>query len=90
MEVKYRIEYIKDVVADDIPLIPSNVKAIIKRAIESRLVSDPLNFGKPLRYSWKGHKSLRVGDYRIVYRIIEPEKVVLIVAIKHRKNAYVI
>lgn len=49
---------------------------------------DPIGFGKPLRYSLKGHRRLRVSDYRIVYRI-EPEiKTVIIVAIKHRKDIY--
>jgi mRNA interferase RelE/StbE len=47
---------------------------------------DPVGFGKPLRYSLKGHRRLRVGDYRIVYRIENNN--VLIVAIKHRKDIY--
>lgn len=49
---------------------------------------DPIKFGKPLRYSLKGDRRLRAGDYRIVYRI-EPEiQTVLIVAITHRKDVY--
>lgn len=90
MEISYRFEYLEEVVKNDIPKIPKNIGNIIKRAIEERLGVDPFSFGKPLRYSWQGHKSLRVGDYRIIYRIKEEEKVVLIVAIKHRKDAYVI
>lgn len=49
---------------------------------------DPVSFGKPLRYSLKGHRRLRVGDYHIVYRIdSEPQKII-IDAIKHRKEIY--
>ena len=89
MEISYSFEYLEEVVKNDITQIPRNIRDIIKRAIEERLGVDPFSFGKPLRYSWKGHKSLRVGDYRIVYRIKEMGKIVLIVAIKHRKEAYI-
>ena len=59
---------------------------MIKTAIEERLMVDPIGFGKPLRYSLKGHRRLRVGDYRVVYRI--EKKTVVIIAIKHRKDVY--
>ena len=49
---------------------------------------DPIAFGKPLRYSLKGHRRLRVSDYRIVYRIESQTNTVIIIAIKHRKDVY--
>lgn len=49
---------------------------------------DPIGFGKPLRYSLKGHRRLRVSDYRIVYRIDPDANTVVIVSIKHRKDVY--
>lgn len=49
---------------------------------------DPIGFGKPLRYSLKGHRRLRVSDYRVVYRIEEKTNTVLIIAIKHRRDVY--
>ncbi len=88
MEIKYQIRYLEEVVHKHIPDLSANVRGLIKRAIEDRLTIDPIGFGKPLRYSLKGHRRLRVSDYRIVYRI-EPEiKTVIIVAIKHRKEVY--
>jgi addiction module RelE/StbE family toxin len=88
MEIKYQIRYLEEVIKKHIPALSSSAKKLIKRAIEERLMVDPIGFGKPLRYSLKGHRRLRVSDYRIVYRI-EPEiKTVLIVAIKHRKDVY--
>lgn len=71
-----------------IPALASSAKALIKRAIEERLMTDPIGFGKPLRYSLKGHRRLRVTDYRIVYRIEPIIKTVVIVAIQHRKDVY--
>jgi mRNA interferase RelE/StbE len=88
MEIKYQIRYLDEVVKKHIPNISSSMQAIIKRAIEERLMVDPISFGKPLRYSLKGYRRLRVGDYRIVYRIDFENKTVLIIAIKHRKEIY--
>jgi len=88
MEIKYQIRYLEEVVRKHIPDLSANVRGLIKRAIEDRLTIDPIGFGKPLRYSLKGHRRLRVSDYLIVYRI-EPEiKTVIIVAIKHRREVY--
>ncbi|MCF7799605.1 type II toxin-antitoxin system RelE/ParE family toxin [Candidatus Babeliales bacterium] len=84
---EYKIEYLTCVTKIDIPKLPKKIKSIIKKAIEERLTVDPVGLGKPLRYSLKGHRRLRVGDYRIVYRI-ESIKKVLVVAIKHRKDVY--
>ena len=84
----YKIEYLISVVKEDIPLLPKKIKSVIKRAIEERLMLDPIGFGKPLRYSLKGHRRLRVSDYRIVYRINPENKTVIIIAIKHRKDVY--
>ncbi len=82
----YKIEYLESVVEDDIPSLSKPDKLKIKRAIEEKLVNDPVRFGKPLQYSLKGCRRLRVGDYRIIY-VIEKE-VVLIVKIGHRKEVY--
>jgi len=82
----YGIEYLKKVAAQDIPALPKSIREQIKQAIEQRLAIDPIGFGKPLRYNLKGYRRLRVGDYRIVYRI--EKKTVIISAIKHRKDIY--
>jgi mRNA interferase RelE/StbE len=87
MEVRYDIVYLKSVVKTHIPALSSDIKTLIKRIIEERLAVDPIRFGKPLQYSLKGYRSLRVGDYRIVYTI--EEYTVTVVAIKHRKDVYV-
>jgi mRNA interferase RelE/StbE len=84
----YQIEYLNSVVKEDIPLLPKRIKTTIKKAIEERLMIDPIGFGKPLRYSLRGHRRLRIGDYRIVYRIDADESTVIIIATKHRKDIY--
>jgi mRNA interferase RelE/StbE len=85
--VIYRIEYLASVVDEDIPALAKNVRQQIKAAIETKLVSHPIEFGKPLRYSLTGARRLRVGDWRIIYKI-EPPDVVLVVKIGHRREIY--
>jgi mRNA interferase RelE/StbE len=82
----YVVEYFESVVKHDIPSLPATMRKRIKKAIEQRLTVDPIGYGKPLQYTLKGYRRLRVGDYRIIYRI--EEKHVLIVAIDHRKDIY--
>lgn len=84
----YSIEYLVVVLQEDMPSLPVTMRVLVKKAIENRLSIDPIGFGKPLRYGLKGHRRLRVGDYRIVYRVNVRTHVVIIVAIKHRKDIY--
>lgn len=84
----YRIVYEKQVAQIDIPALPKSAHEVIKRAIELRLTTAPIDYGKPLRRSLAGHRRLRVSDYRIIYRIDEAAKIVYVVAIGHRKDIY--
>lgn len=82
------IEYLEVVAKDDIPKLTQSARQMVKLAIEQRLMLDPVGFGKLLRYSLKGHRRLRISDYRIIY-CVEPQcNKVIIVAIKHRKDVY--
>ena len=83
--MSYRVEYLESVVREDIPKPSKGVRARIRGAIEQKLATHPVEFGKPLRYSFKGARRLRVDDWRVIYRI-EPPDVVLIVKIGHRKE----
>ena len=85
--MSYRIEYLESVVRDDIPKLSTTARRRVRNAIERKLGANPIEFGKPLRYSMKGARRLRVGDYRVVYKI-EPRDTVLIVKIGHRREVY--
>lgn len=82
----YRIIYHPDIAKEDLPRIPQNIKDTIRRAIETRLIPEPYLTGEPLRQSLKGHRKLRVGDYRVIYRVQGDEIIVL--KIGHRKEVY--
>jgi mRNA interferase RelE/StbE len=81
----YKISY-HHKVADDIKTIGGSDKKRIKKIIETKLALEPLLFGKPLQYSLKGLRSLKVGDYRIVF-VIE-DKEIFVVLIAHRREVY--
>ncbi len=83
----FSIEYLESV-KDDLARIPKAIKIKLKKAIEKKLALNPIEFGKPLQYSIKGLRRLRVEDYRIIYQIEINRKVVLIVKIGHRKEVY--
>ena len=82
----YRLVYHSAVPEEDLPEIPANMRARIARAIETRLTENPEQYGSPLRGTLKGYWKLRVGDYRVVYRVAEDE--VRILAIRHHKKVY--
>lgn len=83
----WSISYVKSVV-DDISELDGSAKRIIKKAIEEKLMVDPLKFGKPLRRNLSGLFKLRVGDYRIIYQVKENEVVVVVVKVGHRREVY--
>lgn len=74
------------VVRNDIPKLSENWKKEIKKAIETKLVTRPEVYGKPLRKSLKGYRKLRVGDYRVIFRIDNREAKILVIA--HRSVVY--
>ena len=86
MALDFEIVYHKTVVEEDIPRLASTWKLKIQTAIEEKLTTYPAVYGKPLRRSLKGYRKLRVGDYRIVFRINGQK--VLILAILHRSVVY--
>lgn len=80
------IRYHPDVKDIDLPLIDAKTQRRIKSAIETRLMTAPQQYGAPLRKTLKGYWKLRVGDYRIVFKI--KDQVIYILGIIHRKKAY--
>jgi len=84
--MEYELIYHPDILKDDLPKIPRNIRENIKKAIEERLLNDPIASGKPLRQSLKGHRKLRIGDYRVIYRI--QENSIIILKIGHRNDVY--
>ena len=84
----FEITYLPEVVDKQIPKLTLPIKRKVKKAIEKKLMTNPVAFGKPLRFSLKGLRRLRVENYRVIYKIDDKEGVVIIVRIAHRKETY--
>jgi len=84
--MNYRLIYHADVRKLDLPRIDMKNKSMIKRAIEERLTIHPEVYGKPLQRSLKGYWKLRVGEYRVVFKISGND--ILVLCIVHRRDVY--
>ena len=82
----FRLKYHPDVKGADLPRINVKMRERIRRAIESRLMTAPQEYGLPLRKSLRGYWKLRVGDYRVVFKV--EGEVIYVLGIRHRKNIY--
>ncbi|GAB4228385.1 MAG: hypothetical protein OHK0028_01880 [Deltaproteobacteria bacterium] len=82
----FAILYHPDVKTIDIPRIDTRMRERIRKAIETRLMTAPQEYGTPLRKTLAGYWKLRVGDYRVVFRI--GKTTVHVLGIRHRKSVY--
>jgi mRNA interferase RelE/StbE len=64
------------------PLIKADIRAALYF-----LVQNP-NSGKALKEELHGLRSYRIKRFRVIYRIVAPEKILEIIAIGPRKNIY--
>ncbi len=84
--MRYVAEYHHAVRTDDVPSLSRDALVRIQQSVTAKLLTQPDVFGRPLRRSLKGYRALRVGDYRIVFCIVERK--VRILAMRHRKDVY--
>lgn len=78
---------IDDKVINDLKKIDKKWQGKILNVIKNKLVNNPYQ-GKKLVGDLSSYYRYRVGNYRIIYEIIEQEVVVIIVKVKHRKDVY--
>ena len=81
----FQITYAPDI-PQDLQKLSADIQSNIRRAIESKLMESPHIFGTRLRRDLKGYWKLRVGDYRIIYKILRNS--VLVLKIGHRREIY--
>ena len=61
---------------------------VMREVIETKLAERPEEYGKPLRSTLKPLRSLRIGNYRIVYAVQKKKLIVLILTIAQRDKVY--
>lgn len=68
--------------------LPEAVATAVVNFMTSALVEEPHRVGKPLRGELAGLWSARRGTYRVVYRIDEDRRDVIVLRIEHRRDVY--
>jgi mRNA interferase RelE/StbE len=68
--------------------LPDKVGAAVVEFVYGGLAENPARVGRPLRWELEGLHSARRGDYRVVYRIDDTQRVVNIEAVAHRADIY--
>lgn len=68
--------------------LPEPVAGAVIEFLTRGLIADPRRVGKPLRGELTGIWSARRGTYRILYRIHEDPREVIVLRVEHRRDAY--
>lgn len=68
--------------------LPLKAATAIVEFITSTLPANPHRMSKPLRYELEGLRSARRGDYRVLFALDEPSRVLRVIRIAHRADAY--
>lgn len=68
--------------------IPKKLRDTINEKIVQLAKSPRTNQEVKKLQGEEGLYRLRVGDYRVVYQLIDDELVILVVKVKHRKDVY--
>jgi mRNA interferase RelE/StbE len=84
--MNFEIKYHPEVQKVDLPKIDIKNKAMIKKAIEERLMTKPEIYGKPLQRTLRGYWKMRVGEHRVIFKVAE--KKIMVFGIVNRKEVY--
>ena len=68
--------------------LPEAVAAAVIEFLTTTLVTEPRRVGKPLRGELIGIWSARRGTYRILYRLREDPREVIVLRIQHRRDVH--
>lgn len=68
--------------------LTEKVATAVVEFLYGSLAASPHRVGKPLRLGLEGLHSARRGDYRVIYRIDEKNRQVIVLAFEHRADVY--
>lgn len=71
----------------DIARLPQKYATAVVEML-STLAENPKRLGRPLRFELEGRWSARRGPYRVIYMIDEETRIVSVLAVAHRADAY--
>jgi mRNA interferase RelE/StbE len=82
----YRVVFRRSA-ARELASLPQPIRGRVTRAVDA-LATNPRPPGAKLLREPGGRWRLRVGDYRVLYRVDDDRVVVVVVRVRHRSIAY--
>jgi mRNA interferase RelE/StbE len=67
--------------------LPISVAAAVLETLDA-IAENPKRLGKRLVLEHEGRWSARRGPYRVIYELLEEERLVRVIAIGHRRDIY--
>ena len=67
--------------------LPISVAAAVLETLDA-IAENPRRLGEPLMLRHEGRFSARRGPYRIIYELEDAERIVRVLAIRHRRDVY--
>ncbi|HKP76228.1 MAG TPA: type II toxin-antitoxin system RelE/ParE family toxin [Longimicrobiaceae bacterium] len=80
---RFRVEFSSET-SKELRKLGHAAAAEILAAIDKKLTVDPEAYGQPLRQDLKGYYKLAVGQWRVIYRVVNELVRVLILAVGKR------
>lgn len=72
----------------DLRRLPEKIGTAVVEFVYGSLADNPRRVGRALQLELVDHHAARRGEYRIVYRIDDKKRAVLIVHLDHRADVY--
>lgn len=76
----------KLVLIEDFKKIDFSSRRLILKSIYKKLTKDPESYGSPLSEGYKGYWKLRVAHYRVIYRIVKDQVMVVVIKVGIRRD----
>jgi mRNA interferase RelE/StbE len=68
--------------------LPEKIAAVVLEGLYGSIASDPWRVSKPLHDEVAGLRVTRRSQYRIVFRIDEPKRLLVVRRVDHRRDVY--
>ena len=76
----------KLVLTEDFKKVDLPSRKLILKSIYKKLTKDPESYGSPLSDGYKGYWKLRVAHYRVIYRIVKDQVMVVVIKVGIRRD----
>ncbi len=86
MTLLWNVVIHKLVLTDDFKKIDLSSRRLILKSIYKKLTKDPESYGSPLSEGYKGYWKLRVAHYRVIYRIVKDQVLVVVIKVGIRRD----